>query len=140
MEKPSLPPHDTRFGYLGISLTKAKVQKRWRVALNTLQAHLEPLLIRSGYLHEAPFSWVTLAIRYGEKSDIHPTIEPINKEYGDLSLGIEVDVRRLIEGSDDEIISILERASLIALIEAGRKYERPVMELERLFANRSGFG
>ena len=38
-------------------------------------------MIESRYLEGAPFSWVTIAVRYGLKNDDKPSYQPINKEY-----------------------------------------------------------
>lgn len=89
-------------------------------------------MIDSGYLHDAPFSWVTLAIRYGLKNEENPHYMRINKKYGDLPLAIEVDVHEMIGASLEELHRIFRSASLRALIHAGEKYGRPVAALKAL--------
>ena len=133
-KKPPLPPHDTRFGYICIDLVGIKYQKTWDDALDTLKDELEPLVINSGYLVDAPFSWVSFAIRYGLKYDSAPTYEPISKKYGALPLGFEVDVRNLIDAPYEDVYAILKRVSLIALMHAGEKYNRPVEIFQQMLA------
>ncbi len=89
----------------------------------------------SGYLDDAPFEWVTLALRYGLKNEEKPHYQRINKKYGDLPLGIEVDIREVLkadEAGPEELKRLFMIASLKALIDAGKKYNLPVREMEEL--------
>jgi len=49
-----------------------------------------------------------------------------------LPLGIEIDVRDLIDASELELRRIFETAILKSLIHAGNRYGRPVVELEAM--------
>ena len=95
-------------------------------------------MIESGYLEGAPFSWVTIAVRYGLKNDDKPSYQAINKKYGDLPLAIEVDTYELIGASLDDLKFIFGKAVLKALIHAGEKFERPVGSLEKMLSSLPG--
>ena len=124
------PPHNRKLGLGGISLTTQRVSRHTGQALNEIGDEIEQLIVDSGYLEEAPFSWVTIMIRYGLSYDQIPTYQKINKKFGDLPLSIEVDTHDLIDSSLDDAKLIFGEAILRALIHAGEKYERPTDRLE----------
>ena len=123
------PPHDRKLGLSGVALTKARNNKHDTKALTAVRDELEQLLIESGYLTNAPFSWVTVAVRYGLKDETVPHYEKINQKYGDLPLAIEVDTNRLVGASFDDLVKTFRVAVLRALIPAATKYQRPVEKL-----------
>lgn len=124
------PPHNRKLGLVGVALTKAKNNRRDVEALSQVRDEIERLLIDSHYLVDAPFSWVTLSIRFGLKDDSTPSYGKINKRYGDLPLAIEVDTHAMGVASLEELKKRFKIATLIALIAAGKKYSRPVTSLE----------
>jgi hypothetical protein len=124
------PPHARRLGLSGISLTKAKLPKQSVQAANWVRDAVEKIMIESCFLEGAPFSWVTIAIRYGLKNDDIPSYQAINKKYGDLPLAIEVDTHELLDASLEDMKLIFEKAVLKSLIHAGEKFDRPVGALE----------
>jgi len=83
-------------------------------------------------LAEAPFSWVTIAIRYGLKNDDKPSYQKINKKYGDLPLAIEIDTHELIDAAPHELKLIYKKAVLKALVHAGHRFQRPTEGLEAM--------
>jgi hypothetical protein len=127
---PAQPPHGRKLGIPGTSLTKVRLNKHGGKALNLVRDSLEQLLVESCFLDDAPFSWVTVSIRYGLKNEDAPHYEKINKRYGDLTLAIEVDTHELISATMEELTLKFKVAALKALIHAGRKYERPTEQLE----------
>ena len=129
------PPHNRKLGLSGVSLTKARLQKQSGQALDLVRDAVEKVMVESRYLDGAPFSWVTIAVRYGLKNDDKPSYQAINKKYGDLPLAIEVDTHELIGASLDDLKLIFGNAVLKALIHAGRKFERPIEPLERILAS-----
>ena len=126
------PPHNRKLGVLEVSLTKQRVMPQWGDALDRVRDQIEKVIIDSGYLDGAPFSWVTIAVRYGLKNDESPKYQAINKKYGDLPLSIEVDTQVLINSPVDELISIFSLAILKALIHAGKKFDRPIEMLAKI--------
>jgi hypothetical protein len=120
------PPHNQKLALSGISLTKARLHKQSGVALGLVRDAIEKVVIESGYLEEAHFSWVTISILYGQKNDDIPKCEAVNEKYGDLPLSIEVDVHEILEASLDDLRLMFGKAVLKALIYAGKKFDRPV--------------
>lgn len=128
------PPHGRKLGLSGASLTKAKPPRQDVEAANWVRDHVEKAIIKSHYLDDAPFSWVTIVLRYGLKNDDKPSYQKISKKYGDLPLAIEIDTHELIDASLEDLIETFGQAVLIALIHAGKKFGRPVELLERTLA------
>ena len=124
MEPPAKPPRDHKLAFGGVALTMARVPKADFEAFAAVRAELEPILVASDYLKDAPFSWVTLVMRYGLKNEEHPHYGRISKKYGDLPLSIEVDVHEMLGASMDELRIVFRRTTLRALIHAGEKYRR----------------
>ncbi|HXK59507.1 MAG TPA: Imm39 family immunity protein [Acidobacteriota bacterium] len=124
------PPHNRKLGIVGIALTKAMNNPREIEALTLVRDEVEKVITESGYLEGAPFSWVTLAIRYGLKNEPEPTYQKINQRYGDLPLAIEVDTHELLDSPLQQLKNVFKWAALRSLIDAGRKYARPTRELE----------
>jgi hypothetical protein len=119
---PVLPPHGRKLGIVGVSLTKARLPEGSELVLSALREELESLLEATGYLKGAPFSWVTVALRFGLKDDLEPRFLPLNKKHGDLPLSIELDVAGL-QGRPLEAYRLAyRRATARALHSAGLRY------------------
>jgi len=126
------PPHDRKLGIFGVSLTMARLNRLNDQAFDWLQNTVEKIIIDSQFLEDTPFSWVTIAIRYGLKNDEQPIYHKISKKYGDLPLSIEVDTHELIDASLEDLKKIFGKAVLKSLIHAGKKYKRPTKPLEEM--------
>ena len=131
-EPPASPPHDRKLSLIGASLTRARLPRASIRALGTVRDELEKTIIDSGFLIGAPFSWVTLAIRYGLKADDRPEYGPVNKKYGDLPLSIEIPTGDMLSASEERLEELFRDAALRALIHAGDKYGRPTEALRSL--------
>lgn len=127
---PARPPHDRKFSLSAVSLTKARPNRFDMPAMKAAGRDIEGILIETGFLTDAPFSWVTTILRYGLKNEDVPHYEKINKRYGDLPLAIEVDTHELIGATLEELTVKFKVAALKALIHAGKKYDRPTEQLE----------
>jgi hypothetical protein len=127
---PAKPPHNRKLGLLGVSLTKARLNPLSGKALDHVRDELERIMVEAGYLNGAPFSWVTVSVRYGLRMDEEPKYQRINKRYGDLPLAIEVDTHLLRDASLDDLKAIFKLAVVKCLIHAGRRYSRPTDRLE----------
>jgi hypothetical protein len=126
MNEPAKPPHGRLLGLTGTALTSARNPKGDIQALSAVRDEVEILLINTGYCEGAPFSWVTISIRFGLKDESVPHYKSINKKYGDLPLAIEVKTDKLLGASLDNLKRIFRDAALRALIHAGEKHGRPV--------------
>ena len=121
---------------MGVSATEKRIPNTSGTALCLVRDELEPILISSGYCEDAPFSWVTIAIRYGSQSADIPRYQAINKKYGDLPLSIEVSSEDIQGATLDGITILFRGAALRSLIHAGEKYDRPVDALKSLFTGK----
>lgn len=126
--------HNRRLGLSGVALTKARNNRFDNQALTAVRNEIEAVLDESGYLVGAPFSWVTIAVRYGVVDADAPVYQPISKKYNDLPLAIEVDTSRLTGADLVSLTSVFKRAVVLALVHAGKKYQRPTAELEALLS------
>lgn len=124
-------PHNRKLGLCGVSLTTARCNQHDLPVMSEIQNEVEALMISSGFLQEAPFKWVTLALRYGLKYEDEPHYMRVNKKYGDLPLGIELDTHDLRDADRDKLKRIFTLATLRSLIHAGKKYNLPTAALEQ---------
>lgn len=127
--------HNRKLGLSMVSLTKARPPRHDIEVATAIKNELEPVLITSGYLDDAPFEWVTIVLRYGLKNEEKPHYQRINKKYGDLPLAIELDMHELIEADRNELKRLFTIATLKALTHAGQKYQLPVKSLEEMLGN-----
>ena len=132
MTNPPTPPHDKKLTFIGVAMTEKRNPKTSPLALIQVRDELEPMLKSIGYFENAPFSWVTIAIRYGHKNADIPHYQPINKKYGDLPLSIEVSAQDMQIATTEELKTLFRNAALRALIHAGEKHKLPIEELNRL--------
>jgi len=124
------PPHNRKLGLTGIALTKQRNNRHDIKSLAAVRDEIEKIIIDSEFLKNAPFSWITIAVRYGLKNDSKPNYRAVSKKYGDLPLSIEVNTHELINASFEELKLIFKKAVLKALIHAGHKFDRPTEILE----------
>lgn len=127
--------HNRKLGLIGTALTKARNNKNDIRALTAVRNELEQILDAENYLLGAPFTWVTVAVRYGLVDAVEPTYQAINRKYGDLPLAIEIDANRLIGLDLEALTTVFRKAVLTALVHAGKKYGRPTEKLETLLAD-----
>jgi hypothetical protein len=126
------PRHNKKLVINLISLTLARLNKQIYEPHNKVNDSLEAVLSSSKFLENAPFLWIGLSIRLGLKDAEKPIYLGINKTHGDLSMAIEIDTHELVGADVTTIEAILKKATLIALIHAGKKYALPTQELEAL--------
>jgi len=127
--------HNRKLVLSGVALTKARTPARQNgAAANLVRDEPEREVINSGYLLDAPFSWVGLIIRYGLKDEAIPHYKSTDKGHGDLPVAIEIDVRRLIDASEHQMAQVYRETTLRVLIHAGEKYGLPVDRLKALLA------
>jgi hypothetical protein len=122
--EPPRPEHGRLLGLVGVSLTKARIPKESIEALSQARDELEEVMRLTGYLDGAPFSWVTIALRYGLNDAPQPNFQGINKKYGDLPLSIELDISPLQGAPIENYRGAYLRAAAKALVKAGEKYDR----------------
>ena len=87
-------------------------------------------MVDSAYLQRAPFSWVSVMIRFGLNDDDSPAYQRINRKNGVLDLSIEIDTHRVLRASEADMRAVFKEAVLRALIHIGRKYDLSIDRLE----------
>jgi hypothetical protein len=132
--KPPSPPHGRKLGILGVSLTKARLPAECEAVLAEIRDELTSLMETTGYLEQAPFSWVTVALRFGLKDDAEPKFSRVNAKSGDLPLAIELDVSALHSESLHAYRVAYRRAAARALLSAGIRYKLSIQSLRALAA------
>lgn len=135
MKAPAHPPHNRKLGITGTALTSARNPKDDVQALSAVRDELERVMIEHGYCDGAPFSWVTISIRFGTKNDQEPTYQKINIKYGDLPLAIEISTDDMQGVSLGQLTELFRCAALRALIHAGERYDRPTKALRTIAAD-----
>jgi hypothetical protein len=134
---PPKPPHGRSLGIVGVSLTKARLPKGTEEVLGQVRDQLEDLLLRTDYLTGAPFSWITISIRFGLKDDLEPLIGRINQKYGDLPLSIEMDFSSLKGNTIEAHKAAYFRAAARALLGAVNLHNLPESARQALTAHLS---
>ena len=121
--------HNRKLALSAVSLTRARIRGDI-LAATEVRDELEGLLIKSGYLNGAPFTWVGVMLRFGLKNDEKPEYDKIDKKDGELPLAIEIDTNELVGADKQKLKQIFTVATLKALIDAGHKYNLPISALE----------
>jgi hypothetical protein len=101
--------------------------------------YIESLIIKSGMLKNAPFSWIGLMYRYGFKNDLIPEYDKreIDPKDGEIAIAIELDMD-ILEWADKNNLKLFMEMMMIgaleALIHLGKKYKLQIdlIEAERL--------
>jgi hypothetical protein len=125
--------HSRKLVLGAVALTKARIlAKQSGAAANRVRDDLENEMIASGYLDNAPFKWVSIIIRYGLIDESTPHYDRVSQKHGDLPLAIEIDTHRLVDATEDEMVSIYRKAVLTSLVHAGEKYGLNVERMREL--------
>ena len=121
--------HNRKLVLSAVSLTQARIRNVIPVAAE-VRDELERLVIKSGYLNNAPFTWVGLILRFGLINGEKPEYDKIDKKDGELPLAIEIDTNELLGADKQKLKQIFTEATLKALIDAGHKYKLQISALE----------
>ena len=131
------PPHGRSLGVVGVSLTKERLPKGAEEVLGQVRDQLEHLLLQTEYLKDAPFSWITISIRFGLKDDLAPLIGRINRKHGDLPLSIEMDISSLKGCAMEAHKAAYLRAAARALLGTVNLHKVPESALQAFVAYQS---
>lgn len=117
----------------GVSLIKGRVREAG-LAMKEICDDLEPLLKEIGFVDNAPFNTVSMIIRFGEKTDLTPDYEPINKRHSELPVAVEMELSGLRVASKDVVKSAFVKAAIDVLLDVAKKYDLPSEPLEMIKA------
>lgn len=119
------PRHGRKLVVGAVALVKFRHGRSWGRILDRLRDAYESALIDKAYFADAPFSWISLIVRYGLEARETPSLMRISKRHGDLELSIEVDVRALLNQADDVVETVFATAIANALRAVEAKYSTP---------------
>lgn len=119
------PPHDRKLGLVAVALVKERVMRKLIPALNRTREDMEKVVVSSGLLTDARFSWITISIRLGLKDDELPRYGRVSRKYGDLPLTIEIDTHSLLEADLEQAYAVFCRAVLRCLRAVSQKFDYP---------------
>jgi hypothetical protein len=117
----------------GVSLIKGRVREAG-LAMKEICDDLNPFLKEIGFVDNAPFKTVSMIIRFGEKTDLTPDYEPINKRYSELPVAVEMELSGLRVASKDVVKSAFVKATIGVLLDVAKKYDLPSEPLEMIKA------
>ncbi len=117
----------------GVSLIKGRVREAG-LAMKEICDDLEPLLKEIGFVDNAPFNTVSMIIRFGEKTDLTPDYEPINKRHCELPVAVEMELSGLRVASKDIVKSAFVKATIDVLLDVAKKYDLPSEPLKMIKA------
>ena len=83
------------------------------------------MIASSNFLGGAPFTWISIMLRFGLKNAEAPEYQGIQAKDNDLWVAIEVDTHDVLEASREQLKACLTIAILRSLIDIGRKYKLP---------------
>lgn len=113
----------------GVSLIKGCVRNAG-LAMQEICADLEPLLNEIGFIDDAPFKTVSLIIRFGEKTDLTPDYQPINKRHSELPVAVEMELAGLRVASKDTVKRVFLKITIDVLLDIAEKYDLPFEQLK----------
>ena len=114
----------------GVSLIKGRVREAGP-AMQEICNELEPILKQAGFIDNAPFNTVSLIIRFGEKTDLTPDYEPINKRHSELPIAVEMELSELRLASREVVKNAFMQATIEVLIDIAKKYQLPEPQLPK---------
>lgn len=117
----------------GVSLFKGRVRDAG-LAMQEICYDLEPLLNEISFVDNAPFKTVSMIIRFGDKTDLNPNYEPINKRQSELPVAVEMELASLRVANKDDVKSAFAKATIDVLIDVAKKYNLPSEPLEMIKA------
>lgn len=123
------PKHGRRLVLSAVALVPGRVRHAAAAAAEVREL-VEAMMIRSGFLATAPFSWVGLMLRYGKRNQEVPEYDEIDPEDGELPVAIELDMKELQRASKDEVQRRFLEATLRSLIDVGSRFNLPIRDFE----------
>ncbi|KJG37390.1 hypothetical protein UA32_12820 [Photobacterium angustum] len=115
----------------GVSLMKGRVKEAGPV-MREICDELEPMLQDIGFLNEAPFKTISMIICFGEKDDLTPQYDPINKRHSELPVGVELELAGLRTASKDVVKAAFVTATIDVLLDVSEKYGLPNAPLKTI--------
>jgi hypothetical protein len=111
----------------GVDLVRNRIRQPGLLAEITLE--INPFLVESGFLANAPFKLINAIIRYGRKFDPFAQIGPISRRHNELQLSVEVESASLNRAPREVVKVAFLRALIPGLFAVAKKYDLPTAGL-----------
>jgi hypothetical protein len=108
-----------------VSLIKGNVRDAG-LAMVEVCDRLEVKLKDIGFVENAPFKTVHLILRLGEKTELKPKYQAINKRRMELPATVEIEMEPLRLAKRDEVVRVFMKATVAVLLDVAQKFNLPV--------------
>lgn len=115
----------------GVSLVKGCVKEAGLV-MREICDELESLLHDIKFVEDAPFKTISMIIRFGEKNDLTPQYDPINKRHSELPVAVGLELAGLRMASKEVVKSAFVTATIDVLLDVSKKYNLPCEPLKSI--------
>lgn len=115
----------------GVSLVRGRVKEAGSV-MREICDELEPMLQDLGFVDSAPFKTISMIIRFGEKNNLTPKYEAINKSHSELPVAVELELAGLRTASKEVVKSAFVTAAINVLLDVSEKYGLPNAPLKAI--------
>lgn len=121
--------HDHKLVVAAVALCPGRV--RGSIAAGTRARDEVEALLLPEFFHGAPFDFVSVVLRCGERTQLQPRYQRIGTYQGmrELPITLELEMNRLRRIKEEEVYAIYRQALLDALIAVAAKYG---LQAERL--------
>jgi hypothetical protein len=92
--------------------------------------NLEPILIETRYLREAPFKTISVVFRFGDQADRTPEYAAIDRHHEELPVAIYFRMDEARRAKRHELRNAIELATLNMLVDIGKRYRLPIEQIE----------
>lgn len=114
----------------GVGLVKGRVKNAGKAMIKVCD-ELEPEFERIRFLEKAPFTTISLIIRFGMRWG-PPELERVNHRHSELDVGIEAPMIELRMLDESKLAGVFKKLTLEALVEIAMKYNLDEMHWKGL--------
>lgn len=115
----------------GVSLGKGRIRDAG-IIMREICDDLEPMLTEAGFVDEAPFKTISMIIRFGQKDDLTPKYDRINKKHSELPVAVELELAGLRTMNKDDLRCAFITATIDVLLDLAQKYGLPDTQLREI--------
>jgi Immunity protein 39 len=116
----------------GVGLVKGSIRNAGSVMVEICQ-ELNPIMLRDGFLANAPFKLLSGIIRYGTKCDSFPEKPRIDKRHHELQFAVEVNMPELRAFSRTQVKQSFLQVLRPALYSISAEFDLPHQCLDEYF-------
>jgi hypothetical protein len=117
----------------GVGLKRGRIVNSQK-AMISLATELNPYLIESGFLDDAPFSLVNFIFRYGDRFSTVADIDPVDTKNDELPVAAEVPLDQLRVSNVEDVKRAFASVLIPALRAVATLYDLPQEGIRRFCA------